>query len=111
MLMCVLLRSIPMCLAKASLAFKAHWVSHSFKKRALWRTSPGLRGISGVFTTSGHATALPWAHGYARLLAYHLEGNKAAHASRRSVGNSLAWPHHKAGIWPFQLGSGQEVIS
>src|SRR5690554_5726015 len=34
MLMCVLLRSIPMCLAKASLAFKAHWVSHSFKKRA-----------------------------------------------------------------------------
>src|SRR5690554_2756746 len=83
MLMCVLLRSIPMCLAKASLAFKAHWVSHSFKKRALWRTSPGLRGISGVFTTSGHATALPWAHGYARLLACHLEGNKAVHASRR----------------------------
>src|SRR5690606_38333829 len=70
-----------------------------------------VTGHRGVFTNSGHATALPWAHGYARLLACHLEGNKAVHASRRSVGNSLAWPHHNAGIWPFQLGSGQEVIS
>src|SRR5690606_40717458 len=67
-----------------------------------------VTGHRGVFTISGHATALPWAHGYARLLACHLEGNKAVHASRRSVGNSLAWPHHNAGIWPFQLGSGQE---